>query len=80
MLKSNLLLRKGDLCCAVGDMPYATNANLFRTDGMPENISQGECVIYIKSHRGGWPATLWCDVLTKFGIREIRKECLKKEI
>jgi hypothetical protein len=45
-----------------------------------DELEEGECVIYIRSLRGGWPATLWCHVLTKFGVREIRKECLKKEI
>lgn len=45
-----------------------------------DRLQEGECVIYIKSYRGGWPATLWCHVLTKFGVREIRKQYLKKEV
>lgn len=67
MLKSDLPLRKGDLCCVVGDMPYTTNANLFRTDGMPESIAAGEHVIYVRVHNivSGTPYHV---VLTKFGL------------
>lgn len=74
--------RKGKLYSVVTD-PVA---HLFDGDDAhyvtvnDDELEEGECVIYIKSHRGGWPSTLWCYVLTKFGIREIRKECLKKEI
>lgn len=67
MLKSNLFLRKGDLCCVVGDLPYATNANLFKTDGMPENISQGEHVIYVRFH-SYVSDTPYHVVLSKFGL------------
>ena len=67
MLKSNLLLRKGDLCYVVGDTPYATNANLFKTDGMPESITAGEHVIYVRFHYIV-SGTLYHVVLSKFGL------------
>jgi len=70
MIKSNLILTKGDLCCVVGDIPYATNANLFRTDGMPENFSQGEHVIYVRFHNRV-SGTSYHVVLTKFGLMRI---------
>ena len=44
-----------------------------------DHLRSGECVIYMKSYRGGRVLD-WCTVLTKFGVRDIRKQYLKKEI
>jgi hypothetical protein len=70
MLKSNLLLRKGDLCCVVGDMPFATDAHLFRTDGMYECFEPDEHIIYIGFY-GHVSRTPYHVVLTKFGLMRI---------
>lgn len=44
-----------------------------------ERLTRGECVIYIKCSGKTLLGELWCKVLTKFGVRYVRKQYLRKE-